>query len=73
MDTVTFDTSRLGRGPGTVYVLHVGGTQRARERWGTGRTYKSRASARRRMRQILAAHDVGVMTLWILAQPGPAR
>lgn len=73
MDTVTFDTSYLGRGPGTIYVLHIAGTQRAVDHWGTGRTYKSRASARRRVRQILAAHDMGVGALWIQAQPGRPR
>lgn len=73
MDTVTFDTSYLGRGPGTAYVLHIAGTQRAVDHWGTGRTYKSRASARRRVRQILAAHDMGVGALWIQAQPARPR
>lgn len=57
----------------TSYTLYIGGTKRAQESWGHGRTYTSRASARRRMRQIRASGDFGVVSIWLLPKPGPAE
>lgn len=43
----------------------VGGTKAAQARW-PARTYQSKAAALRRRKQIHAAHDMGVSTIWIL-------
>ena len=48
-----------------MYQVCVGGSQRARERW-PARKYKYKYSAKRRVRQIANAHDVGIATIWTL-------
>jgi len=50
----------------TNYVLYIGGTDRARAEWRSGTVYKHRSSARRRSRQIIAAGDLGVGSVWIV-------
>ena len=52
-----------------MYTVCVGGSSQARVRWLT-RGYLSRSSAKRRMRQIHSAHDLGVATIWCLKEPG---
>jgi len=47
------------------YTVCIGGSSQARERW-PSRRYASRSSAKRRMRQIDAAHDMGVAVIWCL-------
>jgi hypothetical protein len=48
------------------YTLYIGGSARAKLEWKSGRTYTTRSSARRRMRQIRSAMDSGVATLWLV-------
>lgn len=51
------------------YTIYIGGSDRARKQWGNGRVYKLRSSALRRMRQIKAAKDFGVATIWLSPVP----
>lgn len=48
------------------YTLYIGGSSRAKLQWKSGRTYTTRSSALRRMRQIRAARDPGVTTVWFI-------
>jgi len=48
------------------YTIYIAGTSRAKSEWKSGATYKSRSSALRRLRQIKAAHDVGVGAIWLV-------
>lgn len=50
------------------YLVCVGGSPQARERWPT-RHYKHKCSAWRRARQIKTAEDLGVETIWVLPAP----
>ena len=47
----------------------IGGSSQARVRW-PSRTYKLKSSAHRRVKQIHAAHDMGVATIWTLKEQG---
>jgi len=47
------------------YQVVIGGSPQARGRW-PSRRYASKSSAKRRMKQISAEHDLGVATIWIL-------
>lgn len=45
------------------YVTTIGGTKAAQQRW-PARDYAHKRSAQRRAKQIMAAHDLGVFTVW---------
>jgi len=48
------------------YTIYIAGTARAKSEWKSGATYKSRASALRRLRQIKGAHDLGGGAIWLV-------
>jgi hypothetical protein len=50
-----------------MYQVCVGGSPQARVRW-PARSYKCKSSAKRRVKQIHDAHDMGVATIWTLKE-----
>lgn len=50
------------------YVLYVAGTDAAQQRWKSGRSYSTRSSALRRLRQIRQACDFDVGAIYILKE-----
>lgn len=53
-----------------MFEVFVTGSSQARERWGK-RIYKHRQSAKRRVREIQSAHDLGVGSIWLAKEREP--
>lgn len=49
-----------------MWKIVIGGSKRAREQWKSGRVYKHKRSARRRLLQVKNARDMGVSTIWLI-------